>query len=204
MSIHITEAAKKYPDNYNAGVQQLLKVDEDVFSFEGLQYIETVEASKSLNDRKEPCVIISASGMAEAGRVKHHIANNIENKHNTILFTGYCEPLSLGARLKAKPDTVKIFGKEFVVRAEIDEITSLSAHGDYNDLSQWLACQDPRQVKKLFLVHGDYDAQQPFRERLIRKGFLDIMIPNQHETIGLGWCPVFLVVAAKASKFAAL
>ncbi len=186
LSINITETAKKYPDYYNAGVQHLLKQDEDVFDFPGLKYIETVDASKKLNDRKEPCVIISASGMAEAGRVKHHIVNNIENHHNTILFTGYCEPNSLGARLKRNPDVVKIFGKEYIVKADIAEITSLSAHGDYNDLSQWLACQNPREVKQIFLVHGDYDAQEPFRDRLIKKGFVDVLIPNQHETFGLG------------------
>ncbi len=185
LSMLITEAAKKYPDLYNAGVQQLLKKDEDIFGFQGLKFIESVAASKALNDSDEPCVIISASGMAEAGRVKHHIANNISNHHNTILFTGYCEPNSLGGRLKKKPDEVRIFGNELPVRADIEEIATLSAHGDYNDLCQWLACQDARQVKNVFLVHGEYDVQQEFGERLTHKGFQSVQIPALHETISL-------------------
>jgi metallo-beta-lactamase family protein len=80
---------------------------------------------------------------------------------------------------------VKIFGKAFPVRAEIAEITSLSAHGDYEDMSQWLSCQDPRQVKKIFLVHGEYEVQQKFRERLVRKGFEDVEIPEQHKSYGI-------------------
>jgi metallo-beta-lactamase family protein len=123
--------------------------------------------------------------MAEAGRVKHHIANNISNPNNKILLTGYCEPLSLGGRLKHKPAEVTIFGKPYLVKAEIAEITSLSAHGDYEDLCQWLSCQDPRQVKKLFLVHGEYEVQQNFKERLLRKGFTDVEIPEQHAVFSI-------------------
>lgn len=186
LSIKITDTVKRYPDYFNGNVQTLLKKDDDVFAFKGLKYIEDVEDSIALNSRKEPCVIISASGMAEAGRVKHHIANNIEDARNTILFTGYCEPQSLGGRLKQNPAEIGIFGKKFEVRAGIAEITSLSAHGDYDDLCQWLACQDPRDVKKLFLVHGEYEVQVKFRERLIRKGFDDVVIPSLHQEIGLG------------------
>ena len=188
LSIKITDTVKKYPDYYNAGVQHLLKCDEDIFGFKGLKYVDKVEDSIKLNDIEEPCVIISASGMAEAGRVKHHIANNIGNGRNTILFTGYCEPLSLGGRLKKHPDSVKIFGKEFPVKAGIAEIATLSAHGDYNDLCQWLSCQDARAVSKLFLVHGDYEAQEAFRNRLIKKGFRDVEIPMLHEEFNLKMC----------------
>ncbi len=181
LSVKITETMKKYPDYFNAQVKQLLTKDEDVFDFTGLHYIDNVEESIALNDSKTPCVIISASGMAEAGRVKHHIANNIGNADNTILLTGYCEPRSLGGRLKNCKDEVSIFGRKFPVRAKIAEIHSLSAHGDYEDISQWLSCQDPRLVRKLFLVHGEYEVQQQFRERLLRKGFKDIEIPEQHQ-----------------------
>jgi metallo-beta-lactamase family protein len=186
LSIKITDAVKKYPDHFNGNVQNLLKIDQDVFKFEGLKYIETVEESMALNESREACVIISASGMAEAGRVKHHIAHNISDSRNTILLTGYCEPNSLGGKLKQQPSEVRIFGMTHIVKAAIAEITSLSAHGDYDDMSQWLACQDPREVKKLFLVHGEYEVQVRFRERLIRKGFLDVEIPNLHQEIGLG------------------
>jgi metallo-beta-lactamase family protein len=186
LSIKITDMVKKYPDYFNSTVQELLKKDKDVFSFKGLQYLETVEDSMSLNDSDEPCVIISSSGMAEAGRVRHHIAHNVEDARNTILMTGYCEPRSLGGRLKELPEEVSIFGKHYQVRAQIAEITSLSAHGDYNDLSMWLACQNPSEVKKLFLVHGDYEVQQRFREKLKGRGFMNIEIPALHEEVELG------------------
>lgn len=186
LSIKITDMVKKYPDYFNANVQELLKRDKDIFSFKGLRYLESVEDSMSLNDLEVPCVIISSSGMAEAGRVRHHIAHNVEDPRSTILLTGYCEPRSLGGRLKEQPEQVSIFGKHFDVRARIAEITSLSAHGDYDDLSQWLACQSPAEVKKLFLVHGEYEVQQKFSEKLRNKGFMDVEIPSLHEEVGLG------------------
>src|SRR5213075_685265 len=128
-------------------------------AFKGLRYIQTVDQSKQLNFMNGPMVIISASGMGDAGRVKHHISNNIENSRNTILLTGYCEPHSLGGRLIAGAKEVSIYGVEHEVHAEVGAIRSMSAHGDYEDLCQWLACQDSRQVKKLFLVHGEYKVQ---------------------------------------------
>jgi metallo-beta-lactamase family protein len=185
LSIETTEIVKKYPWYFNKRIQQVLLTDNDPFNFKGLKYIKTVEQSKLLNFRNEPCVIISASGMADAGRVKHHISNNIENSRNTILITGYCEPNSLGGRLMAGAKLVGIFGVEHEVNAEVASIRSMSAHGDYEDLCQWLACQDPKQVKKLFLVHGDYNVQQDFKSRLVRKGFDDIEIPEIHYEIGL-------------------
>ena len=186
LSIKITNAVKQYPDHFNTPTKKLLRRDEDVFAFKGLKYIEAVEESIELNTTTEPCVIISSSGMAEAGRVKHHIAHNIDDGRNMIMLTGYCEPASLGGRLKKKPTEVKIFGRAIPVKAAITEITSLSAHGDYEDMSQWLACQEPREVKKIFLVHGEYDVQANFRDRLVRKGFRDVEIPARHQVIGLG------------------
>jgi metallo-beta-lactamase family protein len=186
LSIEATEIIKKYPEYFNKRIQRVLQADNDPFNFKGLKYIKTVEQSKLLNFRNEPCVIISASGMADAGRVKHHISNNIENSRNTILLTGYCEPNSLGGRLLAGKKEVGIFGVEHEVHAETGAIRSMSAHGDYEDLSQWLACQDMQQVQKIFLVHGEYDVQQDFKARLTRKGFDDIEIPELHYEIGLG------------------
>ena len=186
LSIATTELVKHHPECFNKEVQTLLKKDNDVFDFPGLHYTETADESIALNSLKEPCVIISASGMAEAGRVKHHIAHNIDKAKNTILIVGYCEPHSLGGRLRNGEKRVTIYGEHYDVVAEVGVISSLSAHGDYNDLSQWLACQDPVKVRKLFLVHGEYDVQQEFRERLLKKGFLDIEIPALHQEIGLG------------------
>jgi metallo-beta-lactamase family protein len=186
LSIHATEVVKHHPECFNDHVRQLLEKDEDVFAFDGLQYMETAEESMSLNDSNAPCVIISASGMAEAGRVKYHIANNIDDPKNTILIVGYCEPESLGGRLSAGAKHVGIFGRQHEVRAEVGVIRSMSAHGDYQDLWHWLSCQDVRQVRKLFLVHGEYEVQVKFRDWLMAKGFTDIEIPDLHQTIGLG------------------
>src|SRR5690606_23682869 len=157
LSIEITEIVKNHRECFNQQVRKLLEKDEDVFSLQGLKYVRAVEDSIALNTSKEPCVIISASGMAEAGRVKHHIKHTISDKKNTILFSGYCEPNSLGGRIKNGAKEVRIFGASYDVRADIDSIDTLSAHGDYEDLSQWLACQDKKQVQKIFLVHGEYD-----------------------------------------------
>jgi metallo-beta-lactamase family protein len=123
--------------------------------------------------------------MAEAGRVKHHSANSIHKKRNTVLLVGYCEPASLGARLKERPETIKIFGEVFTVRADIREINSMSAHADYNDLSQYLACQYADEVRRIFIVHGEPEVQQEFGRRLRRKGFKDVIIPDMHESFSL-------------------
>jgi metallo-beta-lactamase family protein len=185
LSIKATEIVKKYPAYFNGTIQKILQSDSDPFSFRGLKYVKTVDESKMLNFRNEPCVIISASGMADAGRVKHHISNSIENSRNSILMTGYCEPRSLGARLMEGVKEVKIFGMEHEVHAEIGSIRSMSAHGDYEDLIQFLACQDMKKVKKLFLVHGEFKVQEDFRNRLLRKGFTDVEIPELHYEVGL-------------------
>lgn len=186
LSREATMVMEQYPQYFNKRIQKILNSDKDPFQFKGLKFIRSVEESKSLNFRNDPMVIISASGMAEAGRVKHHISNNIENSRNAIVLTGYCEPNSLGGRLKKHPKEVGIFGFVHQVNATIGEIKSMSAHGDYEDLSQWLACQDPQQVKKLFLVHGDYDVQLDFQNRLISKGFKDVEVPPLHSEFGLG------------------
>lgn len=185
LSVAATEIVKSYPQYFNKTIQKVLEKDNDPFAFRGLKYIKTVEESKLLNYKNDPCVIISASGMADAGRVKHHISNNIENSRNTILLVGYCEPHSLGGRLMAGAKEVHIFGILHEVHAEVGSIRSMSAHGDYEDLSQFLSCQDPKQVKALFIVHGEYDVQQAFRERLLKKGFTDVEIPELHFERGL-------------------
>lgn len=186
LSVKATGIVKHYPQYFNNRIQKIMQSDKDPFGFRGLKFIKSVDESKLLNYVNSPIVIISASGMAEAGRVKHHISNNIENSRNSILLTGYCEPNSLGGRLKHHPKEVRIFGQEHQVNAEIGEMRSMSAHGDYDDLCQFLACQDPKQVKKLFLVHGEYEVQQDFRKRLLNKGFTDVEIPSLHQVIGLG------------------
>lgn len=185
MSTKVTEVVKQYPEYFNRSLQKLLRIDADPFDFKGLKYITDKRESQSLNVSTKPCVIISASGMAEAGRVKHHIANGIENWRNTIMMIGYCEPSSLGARLKRRPETVGIFGQQFQVKADIVILESMSAHADYNDLSQYLSCQDQREVKRVFVVHGEPKVQEEFKDRLLRKGFLDVEIPEKGQEFGL-------------------
>lgn len=180
LSIAITDLIKRHSKYFNKSIQKVLQSDSDPFHFKGLQYVESVEDSKLLNYHNDPCVIISASGMAEAGRVKHHISNNIENSRNAILMTGYCEPGSLGARLLSGQGEVSIFGVRHQVNAEIGQIKSMSAHGDYEDLCQWLADQNPKSVEKVFLVHGEAEVQEDFKTRLIKKGFTDVEVPNRH------------------------
>ena len=184
LSTEITLVIKKHPECFNKSVQKLMKIDADPFMFKGLHFIKDKRDSQALNTSHEPCVIISASGMAEAGRVKHHIANSIENWRNTILFIGYCEPASLGARLKLKPEIVGIFGSQFQVKADICTIESMSAHADYDDLCQFLSCQNPKEVKRIFIVHGEPKVQDEFKTRLVKKGFLDVSIPELYEEIG--------------------
>jgi metallo-beta-lactamase family protein len=185
LSIDATEIIKQHPECYNDQVEQVMRHDPDVFKFNGLEYTKAVEDSIALNEVQVPCVIISSSGMAEAGRVKHHIAHNIGSTKNTILMVGYCEPHSLGGQLKAGAKEVKIFGKAFDVIAEVGSIDSMSAHGDYDDLMQWLSCQDKEQVRNIFLVHGEYEVQQAFAKRLEARGYQNISIPAQHECVEL-------------------
>ncbi len=185
LSIEATEIVKRYPQYFNKTIQKIMQTDKDPFGFKGLQYVKTVQQSKQLNFQNGPMVIISASGMGDAGRVKHHISNNIENSRNTILFTGYCEPHSVGGRLLAGDKEIHIYGVLHEVHAEIGVLRSMSAHGDYEDLCQWLSCQDQHQLKRIFLVHGEYEVQKSFKQRLIKKGYVDVEIPEQHYEIGL-------------------
>ncbi|MES2829192.1 MAG: MBL fold metallo-hydrolase [Bacteroidota bacterium] len=181
LSLQATEVLKNHPEVYNSGVKQVLKVDDDIFNFKGLKFTESVIESKAINEDSRPCVIISASGMAEGGRIRHHIKNNIGNAKNTILMVGYAEPHSMGGRLLAGQKSVRIFRDEYDVIAEVKSIRSMSAHGDYEDLLHFLSCQDPDKVKQLFLVHGEYDVQQNFATKLKDKGFKHVAIPEYHQ-----------------------
>ncbi|MBV9989049.1 MAG: MBL fold metallo-hydrolase [Chitinophagaceae bacterium] len=185
LSLEATALVKKYPQYFNRTIRKVMESDSDPFDFKGLQFIKTVTESKHLNDLPEPCVIISASGMADAGRVKHHIRNTIGNPVNTILIVGYCEPHSLGGRLTNGARQVSIYGEDFEVRAEVGKMLSMSAHGDYDDLCQFISKQAPALVRNLFLVHGEYRVQEEFARRLGRKGYKNVVIPERHAEITL-------------------
>ena len=115
--------------------------------------------------------------MMEAGRIKHHLANNISNPSNTILAVGYCAPRTLGAKIIRGEKEVSIFGNKHPVNAKIEQIEAFSGHGDYNEMMAVLDCQDKSKIKKLFLVHGDLEAQTFYRERLLERGYSNIEIP---------------------------
>ena len=180
LSEKATEITRKHTYLYNKSVRKVMKTDSDPFDFEGVVYIENAEESKQLNFSDEPCIIISASGMADAGRVKHHIANNVERPQATVLIVGYCEPASLGGRLMNGAKRVRIFGTEYPVLCDVRVMRTLSAHGDYADLLRFLSGQNKADVRKIFLIHGDYEEQIAFRERLHKAGFGDVEIPDLH------------------------
>lgn len=185
LSKEATEVVKSHPENFNKTVKALLETDYDPFDFPGLQFIQSSEESKRLNTMHDPCIIISASGMADAGRIKHHIMNNIDSAYNTILLVGYCEPYSLGGKLGRGDKHVKIFGEFYEVAAEVGKMRSMSAHGDYEDLIRFLNCQQKENIKQIFLVHGDPDTQIKFQKKLIDKRFKNVYIPQLHEQINL-------------------
>ena len=170
---------------FNERLQKILATDDDPFQFEGLKYIESIEDSKKLEAFNEPCVIISASGTADAGRVRHHIYNGITGGQNTILFVGYCQEQSLGGQLLKGKKVVELFGDDCPVEAEIDSLASMSAHGDRDDLVNFLSCQDATRVKNLFLVHGEYATQEAFATRLGLKEFSNVTIPSMHQQFEL-------------------
>jgi metallo-beta-lactamase family protein len=186
LSVKTTAVVEKHIECFNSELRTYMtKGDHRPFMFRNLHFITEVQDSKALNKLKEPCIIISASGMAEAGRVKHHIKNNILNSKNTILLVGYCTPSSLGGRLMAGDKTVRIFGEEYNVNARIDYIDSYSAHADYKEMIQYLSCQDKKAVKKIFLVHGEFPVMTNFKKQLLLEGFNDIYIPEKGEFVEL-------------------
>lgn len=178
LSVNATEVFRMHAECLGPKVAEVLKYDEDPFGFNSLRYIKNVEASKSLNDYKNPCIIISASGMMEAGRVKHHVANNVENNRNTILIVGYCAPSTLGARIQEPGlKEISIFGKMHAVNARIERIEAFSGHADYKEMIDFISCQDKEILRKVFLVHGEHQTQLDFIEHLNKAGFSNVDAP---------------------------
>ncbi len=185
LSTEATEVIRDHPECYNEGLLKYMENDEDPFGFKGLTYIRDIEDSIALNDREEPCIIISASGMMDAGRIKHHLIHNMFDKANTLLLIGYAEPHSLGGKLRAGHKKVNIFGKMRDVKMEVKVLDHYSAHGDRDEMLDYLSCQDPDQVSQLFLVHGDPEVQENYKKSLKRTGFHHIRIPERKEVVTL-------------------
>jgi metallo-beta-lactamase family protein len=177
LAVNATTVFQMHPECFNSEFAKVLKTDSDPFGFDGLSYITKVEDSKKLNDHKQPCIIISASGMAEAGRIKHHLANNISNPANTVLFVGYCAPSTLGARIQGGIKEVSIFGTVYPINAEIQNIESFSGHADYKELIQFLGCQEKSAIEKTFIVHGEYETQKKYVAMLQQEGYKNLEIP---------------------------
>ncbi|HWS01223.1 MAG TPA: MBL fold metallo-hydrolase [Prolixibacteraceae bacterium] len=178
LAVNATTIFRVHQECFNDEVMKVLETDDDPFGFNSLHYITSTEDSKKLNFFKNPCIIISASGMMEAGRIKHHLANNISSPNNTILVVGYCAPRTLGARLVNGEKTISIFGNKYQVNAEIARIEAFSGHGDYSEMLSFLNCQDKSAVRKVFLVHGDYETQRFYKEQMESSGFSNIEIPE--------------------------
>ncbi|MFA5818135.1 MAG: MBL fold metallo-hydrolase [Bacteroidales bacterium] len=177
LAVNATTVFRMHPECFNKNFLQVMETDNDPFGFNSLFYITRVEDSKKLNDHKKPCVIISASGMMEAGRVKHHLANNISDPKNTILIVGYCAPTTLGARIGRGDKEVSIHGTVHEVRAEVKKIESFSGHGDYKEMIDFLSCQDKSALTKIFIVHGEYETQKKYVSTLLNEGYKNIEIP---------------------------
>lgn len=185
LSTSATNIMRKYSGSLNASVVEHMKTDSDPFGFEGLSYITDKNESMQLNESNEPCIIISASGMMDAGRVKHHLKHTLPYQKNTLLIVGYCPPYSLGGKLLAGQKMVKIFGKEIPVNADVEVISSYSAHADYEELLTFLGCQQKEKIKTLFLVHGEDDSKIGFKKTLMENGFPLVIIPRKTEAFTL-------------------
>jgi len=185
LAVNATDIFRMHTDQFNEEVQHVMVNDPDPFGFGTLRYIKNVNDSKKLNSSKEPCVIISASGMMEAGRVKHHLANNLDNPANSVLAVGYCAPRTLGARILSGEKNISIFGNPHHIKADIFKIDAFSGHGDYKEMSDYLECQQPDKIKKLFLVHGDEEARKHYLKILKKKGFNNIVLPAHQEEFDL-------------------
>lgn len=181
LSMKATATIKQYTNHFNERLQKVLTIDEDPFDFPGLKYIESVEDSQRLVDHKKPCVILSASGTADAGRVKHHIKECVDNPNNGILFVGYCGLQTLGGQLLNGDKMIEVFGEPCEVKAKIGHMPGLSAHGDADDLVRFVSNQDPKKVRSVYLVHGEYAVQKNFCDRLKLKGFEQVEIPALHQ-----------------------
>ncbi|MDY5969928.1 MAG: MBL fold metallo-hydrolase [Bacteroidales bacterium] len=185
LSISATNIMKMHTECFNEGLVKLMAYDPDPFGFEKLRYVQSVEESKSLNVKNKTCIIISASGMMEAGRVKHHLANNIDNPKTTILCVGYCEPSTLGAKIMRGESPVSIFGRLYPVRADLRKIEAFSGHGDYEEMLSYLECQKKSKLKRIFIVHGEASVQDAYKNTLLERGYKEVTIPEFRDAVEL-------------------
>ena len=189
LSTNVTDVFKMHNECFDDETAKLISQGVDIFGFSNLTYTRNVDESKQLNDFKGLCMIISASGMCEAGRILHHLKNNIEDPNNTILIVGYMADNTLGRKIrdsKGVPNSVvRIFGDEYKVNADIEILDSFSAHADKNELVEYFSHFSQDELQGIFLVHGDYDQQQMFQNTLSGLNFKNISIPEKGTEIEL-------------------
>ena len=187
LAVNATHIFRMYAGELNEDVQDDLRFDDDPFGFNTLHYITDIRESKALNNNPNPCIIISASGMLEAGRIKHHVANHISDPTTTILIVGYCTPTSLGARIQ-NPDLkwVSIFGFDHKIKAQVSKIEGFSGHGDYKEMIDYLTRSlNVEAVRRTFVVHGELAAQETYKDHLYEAGFRNIENPEKGYTVHL-------------------
>ncbi len=181
LAIDATSIFRLHPECYDEEVEQFLLESGDPFGFQQLRYTRSVEASKELNFLREPAVIISASGMCEAGRIQHHLKNNIEDPKNTILIVGWQAPQTLGRRIVERQPNVKIFGEEYRLNAQVEVINGFSAHADREEMLSWLGAMK-RRPEHVFVVHGEEEVAESFAGTLLQQGIPNTYVPHLNET----------------------
>ena len=182
MAVRATEVFRAHPECFNEQTLRLLQETPDLFGEQHIHYVEKVHDSIALNDRTEPCVIISASGMCEAGRILHHLKHNIEDPRSTILIAGYQAEGTLGRRLVERRPEVRILGRMFALKAEVVVLNGLSSHADHGELLRSLGplAGTTRQVR---LVHGELERATALAEGLRAAGFSDVAIPDRGDRV---------------------
>jgi metallo-beta-lactamase family protein len=180
LAVNVTDVFRLHPELYDQETRNFLTENSsrDPFGFERVRYTRSVEESKALNTREQPAVIISASGMCEAGRILHHLKNHITDSKNTVLFVGYQAVDTLGRKILDGQSPVPIFGDDYPVRARVMKIDGYSAHADHNGLLHWLkAAQEQGSLKKLFLVHGELESSETLARAARQQGVPEVYIP---------------------------
>ena len=184
LAISATEIFKENMNLFDEETQEIIKRGDNPLEFPGLQFTKTAEESKALNAKEESSIIISASGMCEVGRIKHHLKHNLWNPNSTILFVGYQAPGTLGRRIVDGEKTVKIFGEEIAVNARIEYIEGYSGHADQEWLLNFIYSFITK-PKHIFLVHGEPEGQLVLKEKILNTTNIPVTIPSRGETYEL-------------------
>lgn len=182
LAVNATEIFRIHPECFNDEVYEFLFKKRNPFGFENLTMVRKVSASKALNDVAAPAIIISASGMCEAGRILHHLRNSIEDEKNTILFVGYCAENTLGWKIRNRWDEVNILGEPFKLKANVEILDSFSGHADKSELIEYFKAMGGTK-EKVFLVHGEPEQSKGLREALKTRHRGDIEIAEWKSTV---------------------